>query len=134
MLTSTFSRRRSSPSRPLSRRAAGRGSSSGPRWGPFLLALPTGANADAGWLPTPAEFHDIVASLVNPAWMLIPITLLAVATLLWSWSQRRQAARRTRQLQRELNERRRVEMALRESEARLRDVTEAASDWIWEMD
>ncbi len=134
MLTSTFSRRRSSPNRPLSRQAAGRGSLSGPRWGPFLLALPTGANADAGWLPTPAEFHDIVASLVNPAWMLIPITLLAVATLLWSWSQRRQAARRTRQLQRELNERRRVEMALRESEARLRDVTEAASDWIWEMD
>ncbi len=47
---------------------------------------------------------------------------------------RRQVAQRTRQLQRELNERRQVEAALRESEARFRDVTEAASDWIWEMD
>ena len=60
--------------------------------------------------------------------------LITVAALLWSWLLRRQVAQRTRQLQRELSERQQVEAALRESEARFRDVTEAASDWIWEMD
>ena len=43
-------------------------------------------------------------------------------------------AQRTGQLQQEGNDRQQAEAALRESEARFRDVTEAASDWIWEMD
>jgi PAS domain-containing protein len=88
------------------------------------------ARADIGRLGQESvDLRDFVTT-----WVLIPVTLLAVATLLWSWAQRGQAVRRTQQLQRELNERRRVERALRESEARFRDVTEAASDWIWEMD
>lgn len=67
-------------------------------------------------------------------WILALLAAIAVAALLWSTLLQRQVAQRTRQLQRELNERRQVEMALRESEIRFRDVTEAASDWIWEMD
>ncbi|MDG4553932.1 MAG: PAS domain S-box protein [Candidatus Competibacter sp.] len=74
------------------------------------------------------------AVLRYATWILVPLAVIAVAALLWSSLLRRQVAQRTRQLQRELNERRQVEMALRESEARFRDVTEAASDWIWEMD
>ena len=67
-------------------------------------------------------------------WLLIPIVLITIASLLWSWLLRRRVAHRTRQLQRELSERQQAEAALRESEGRFRDVTEAASDWIWEMD
>ncbi|MBL8251215.1 MAG: PAS domain S-box protein [Candidatus Competibacter sp.] len=66
--------------------------------------------------------------------VLIPLILLGVVALFWCWLQRQEAMQRTRQLQRELNERHRIEQALRASEARFRDVTEAASDWIWEMD
>jgi PAS domain S-box-containing protein len=67
-------------------------------------------------------------------WTLFPVVLITVASLLWSWLLRRRVAHRTRQLQRELGERQQAEAALRESEGRFRDVTEAASDWIWEMD
>ncbi len=74
------------------------------------------------------------AVLRYTAWILAPLAAIAVAALLWSSLLRRRVAQRTRQLQQELNERRQVETALRESEARFRDVTEAASDWIWEMD
>ncbi|MBK9950069.1 MAG: PAS domain S-box protein [Candidatus Competibacteraceae bacterium] len=63
----------------------------------------------------------------------LALILLAVVALFWSWLLGQQVAQRTHQLQQELNERK-VETALRESEARFRDVTEAASDWIWEMD
>ena len=37
-------------------------------------------------------------------------------------------------LQAEIEERRRAVAALRDSEARFRDITEASSDWFWEMD
>jgi len=67
-------------------------------------------------------------------WMLLPVMLITVASLLWSWLLRRRVTHRTHQLQRELGERQQAEAALRESEGRFRDVTEAASDWIWEMD
>jgi len=66
--------------------------------------------------------------------VLIPLILFGVVALFWCWLQRQEALHRSRQLQKELNERQRVEHALRESESRFRDVTEAASDWIWEMD
>ena len=104
-----------------------------PRSRCFLIAAHVAvadiARADIGRLGQESvDLRDFVTT-----WVLIPVTLLAVATLLWSWAQRGQAVRRTQQLQRELNERQRVERALRESEARFRDVTEAASDWIWEM-
>ena len=81
--------------------------------------------------PETSEFEVMLRYTV---WLLMPLGLITVAALLWSWLLRRQVAQRTRQLQRELNERQQVEAALRESEARFRDVTEAASDWIWEMD
>ncbi len=100
-----------------------------------LLALSGVAGAETGWLGPFAAGSDSFAGEARLAiWALAPAMLLVVVVLFWSWSVYRRAARRTRQLQRELNERRRVEMALRESEARFRDVTEAASDWIWEMD
>lgn len=67
-------------------------------------------------------------------WTLFPLAAVTIIALLWSWLLQRQVAQRTRQLQRELSERQQIEAALRESESRLRDVTEAASDWIWEMD
>ncbi|MDQ5908521.1 MAG: hypothetical protein QG599_612 [Pseudomonadota bacterium] len=67
-------------------------------------------------------------------WALIPVMLVTVASLLWSWLLRQRVTHRTRQLQRELGERQQAEAALRESEGRFRDVTETASDWIWEMD
>ena len=63
-----------------------------------------------------------------------PLALLAAAALLWSWLLKRQVKQQTRELEYELNERRQAEKALRRSEAYFRDVTEAASDWIWQMD
>ena len=41
---------------------------------------------------------------------------------------------RTRDLTQEIEERRYTEIALKQSEARFRDIAEAASEWIWEMD
>lgn len=67
-------------------------------------------------------------------WILIPAVLVFAAVLAWSWLLYRKASSHAQQLQQELSERQRVEWALRESETRFRDVTEAASDWIWEMD
>lgn len=40
---------------------------------------------------------------------------------------------RTQQLEQEVAERRYVEIALRDSEERFRDIAEASSDWFWEM-
>ena len=84
--------------------------------------------------PKEQETDGFTLVLRHAVWLMIPLGVVAVTAVLWSWLLRRQVAQRTRQLQRELNERRQVEAALRESEARFRDVTEAASDWIWEMD
>ena len=84
--------------------------------------------------PTHRKIDTMEVVLRYATWILVPLAAIAIAALLWSSLLRRQVAQRTRQLQRELNERRQVETALRESEARFRDVTEAASDWIWEMD
>jgi len=67
-------------------------------------------------------------------WISAPMLFIVAASLLWSWMLRRQVARRTEEVRRELSERQQAEAALRESEVRFRDVTEAASDWIWEMD
>lgn len=62
------------------------------------------------------------------------MAMLAFGALLWSGMLHRQVADRTRELRRQLAERREVEMALRKSEELFRDITEASSDWIWEMD
>ncbi len=66
--------------------------------------------------------------------ILVALSVVTVAALLWSGLLQWRVAQKTRQLQQELNERRQTEAALRASELRFRDVTEAASDWIWEMD
>lgn len=84
--------------------------------------------------PAAADTNGFTVLLRHAFWLLIPLGVITIAALLWSWLLQRQVAQRTQQLQRELNERRQVEKALRESEVRFRDVTEAASDWIWEMD
>ena len=84
--------------------------------------------------PAQQDTHGFTALLRHAVWLLIPLGMITVIALSWSWLLQRQVTQRTQQLQRQLNERRQVEIALRESEARFRDVTEAASDWIWEMD
>jgi PAS domain S-box-containing protein len=93
------------------------------------------ASADPGGVsPAPDEAAGFAMMVRYVFWALIAVTGIAVAALLWSWLLGRRVAQRTQQLRRELSERRQAELALRESEARFRDVTEAASDWIWEMD
>ncbi len=93
-----------------------------------------GVLLDRWFGPVEQETDGFTVMLRHAVWLLIPLGVVTVAALLWSWLLQRQVAQRTQQLQRELNERQQVETALRESEARFRDVTEAASDWIWEMD
>ncbi len=86
-------------------------------------------------------FGDLIGGRISlammlsyTAWALIPLTLLATGALAWSGLLKKQVGQRTRALQRELSDRRQAEQALRNSEDRLRDATEAANDWIWEMD
>lgn len=99
----------------------------------FVLALLTLTVIDAV-ADVAADTEELPALLRMTFWLLLPVILITVASLLWSWLLRRRVAHRTQQLQRELGERQQAEAALRESEGRFRDVTEAASDWIWEMD
>lgn len=98
----------------------------------FLLLLrPTVAAATAETMPV----LDQWPVLMEMAFLVLVLVLLIAAVLLLGyWLLQRRVAYHTRQLQRELSERRQAEAALRESEGRFRDVTEAASDWIWEMD
>ena len=84
--------------------------------------------------PVRQDMDGFAVMLRHAIWLLMPLSVVVAIALSWSWLLQRRVAQRTQQLQRELNERRQVEAALRESEARFRDVTEAASDWIWEMD
>ncbi len=81
--------------------------------------------------PTDNEFTTMLPYAVG---ILVALSVVTVAALLWSGLLQWRVAQKTRQLQQELNERRQTEAALRASELRFRDVTEAASDWIWEMD
>ncbi len=118
---------------PLTRMRASVGPPSG--LAATLWVLSGVANAESGGLRLiTADPGSLPGEGQLPVWILAAALLFILVVLFWSWLLYRQAARRTRQLQQELNERRRMEVALRESEARLRDVTEAASDWIWEMD
>lgn len=88
----------------------------------------------AAWAHQVTVAEELSIVLRATTWMLLPVLLASVASLLWLWLLRRQVAQRNRQLQWELHERRQAEAALRESEERFRDVTEVASDWIWETD
>ncbi len=103
-------------------------------WTLLIVTALVGATLAYALDQEPVETGEFSTMLRLTFWMLLPVALITVASLLWSWLLRRKVAHRTRQLQRELGERQQAEAALRESEGRFRDVTEAASDWIWEMD
>jgi PAS domain S-box-containing protein len=111
-----------------------------PSSGPAVMerATPAGTDDPAGphdrRSDAPPPLSGFMAMLRYTFWMLFPLAVVTLVALLWSGLLRRQVAQRTRQLRRELSERQQAEAALRESESRFRDVTEAASDWIWEMD
>ncbi len=103
-------------------------------WTLLIVTALVGATLAYALDQEPVKIGEFSTMLRLTFWMLLPVALITVASLLWSWLLRRKVAHRTRQLQRELGERQQAEAALRESEGRFRDVTEAASDWIWEMD
>ena len=84
--------------------------------------------------PTGPALDAFTTMLPYAVGLLAALSAVTVAALLWSGLLQRRVAQKTHQLQQELNERRQAEAALRASELRFRDVTEAASDWIWEMD
>ena len=88
-----------------------------------LGALAASASAASDWFGEPIGSGVTDGKINYTVLILIPAILLAVVALFWCWLQRQEAVRRAHQLQRELNERQRVETALRESEARFRDVT-----------
>lgn len=68
------------------------------------------------------------------AWILIPLAVLALGALGWSWTLRRQVLQRTAQLRSELAERQRAEQALRKSEEQYRRTVETAEEGIWIID
>ena len=84
--------------------------------------------------PTEPAFDAFTTMLPYAVGLLAALSAVTVAALLWSGLLQRRVAQKTHQLQQELNERRQAEAAMRASELRIREVTEAASDWIWEMD
>ncbi len=99
-------------------------------------AIPAKTGGDHDFEPVRREptNHGFKTMLPYAVGLLLALSVATITTLLWSGLLQRRVAQKTRQLQQELNERRQAEAALRASELRLRDVTEAASDWIWEMD
>jgi PAS domain S-box-containing protein len=81
----------------------------------------------------------------GPVWAELALWLVPVAAvvllligvlLLWSWSMQRQVALRTRELKREIEERREAELALRDSEDRFRRIVEDQTEFIvrWRPD
>jgi len=72
--------------------------------------------------------------LLKAAWVLVPLALLLVISFAWNWSLQRTVAHQTRELNRELVERRRAEQALRDSEEMARAVLNASSESIFLVD
>ncbi len=66
--------------------------------------------------------------------VVLTISIIIIGFLLWSRTLKRLVQQRTRDLSREINERKQVEQALRESEKRFMDLIENSTDWIWEFD
>ncbi|WP_181870019.1 bifunctional diguanylate cyclase/phosphodiesterase [Halomonas sp. DQ26W] len=73
----------------------------------LLQASGTYFDIHADWLPKmewqPPTWRDHLRTL---AWIALPLLLLGIAGYFWTWSLRRQVARKTRQLSRELESRR----------------------------
>jgi len=63
----------------------------------------------------PVDTGELPMMLRLTFWTLLPVVLITIASLLWSWLLRRQVAHRTRQLQRELGERQQAETVTADS-------------------
>ncbi|MDH3664697.1 MAG: PAS domain S-box protein, partial [Alphaproteobacteria bacterium] len=80
----------------------------------------------ANWYGTPAPFWDVRKVLIAMA----AVTVLAIIAIV-AWRYRTMTVL-NKQLSATISDRTRAQGALRESEKRFRDFTEAASDWFWE--
>lgn len=69
-----------------------------------------------------------------PVAAIAALAIISFIILLWNRSLKTLVDERTRELHRELGERRRIEDSLRESEQRFRALVETTSDWVWEVD
>lgn len=67
-------------------------------------------------------------------WIILLFSVIGATLLLWSFSLRKQVASRTRSLEMEMQERRQVEVSLRESEERFRSFVSTSQEWIWAID
>lgn len=65
--------------------------------------------------------------------VVVILALIFIGIFAWTRSLKRQIELRTHELAAELEERKRVEEALRTSEARFRDFADSSTDWFWEM-
>jgi PAS domain S-box-containing protein len=106
--------------------AGAQGSSSGQ---PGIAAQATiDAGGGSGWTV------EALPSVVHFPWYVVLAVFMGAACVAWAiWAHVR-LARAKKAHQQELGERRRVEAALRGSEARFRDLVEVSSDWVWEVD
>ena len=68
------------------------------------------------------------------AMILIPLLLLLVGSVLWSQSLKKKVLHRTREFEREANERKQAENELRKSEERYRTILESIEDGYYEVD
>ncbi len=81
------------------------------------------------------EQESLMSDLLRKAmWVLVPLGFLLTLGFVWNWSLQRTVTSQTRELGRELAERRRVEQALRTSEDMARAVLNAASESIFLLD
>lgn len=67
-------------------------------------------------------------------WIILLFSVIGATLLLWSFSLKKQVALRTKSLEMEMQERRQVEISLRESEERFRSIVSTSQEWIWAMD
>ncbi len=86
------------------------------------------------WLTAAAaEERSLLEIVTIAAWILVPLFLVLLLSLGWTWSLRRSVARSTIELRHELAERQRAEEGRRESDARFRRMAENAPDVMYRM-